>query len=209
MHPKTKRLLNVIVFAFVVIGFAVSLNLFRRVIGVSSPWFVLIVMAAFLGLVRIASPFYLLRLPRTLGKLRPREVSGNIRPVLGVSSFGQLLRRTPLLHLNPVVYLNQHPGDLNAVQRRVESAEAAHLWAAVLVTPYVVYACTQKWWSVVAWFLVIQVIVNVYPILHLRLVRGRLQRFLEKAAAKKVSLSSPNALKPNQLSHPTPTDGRG
>ena len=192
-------------FVLVAVGFAVSLNLLRRVVGFTSPWFALTVMLAFLGLVRFASPFYLLKLPRTLRKLHPWEVSSKRHPIWGVGIFGQLLRRTPLRHLNPVVYLSQHPGDFDAVQRRVESAEAAHLWAAVLITPYICYACIQKWWSMMAWFVVLQVVGNLYPILHLRLIRGRLLRCLDKKASKHGVQNVPSGAVPNKQTSLEPT----
>lgn len=181
-----------LVFVFAVAGFAVALNLFGRVVGLTSPWFALIVMLVFLGMVRFASPFYLLKLPRPLRRLRPRDISGKQSSGLRVAAFGQLLRRTPLRPLIPVVYMSQHPGEPDAVRRRVESAEAAHWCDAVLVTLYIVYACNQKWWRVVACFFVLQAAGNVYPILHLRLVRGRLQRFLDKQAARQATRSLPS-----------------
>jgi hypothetical protein len=181
---RMKKSSSFLIFPLVVVGFAVSLDLLGRAVGVTSPWFALVAMFDFLGLARFASPFYRLKLPGTLRKLRPWEVSGKHYPVWGVATFGKLLRRSPLRHLNPVVYLSQQPGDLDAVQRHIESSEAAHLWAAVLVTPYMVYACGQGWWSVVAWLAAVQAVVNIYPILHLRLVRGRLQRFQKQKASR-------------------------
>ena len=39
---------------------------------------------------------------------------------------------------------------------------------------YIVFAGVNGMWSIAAFFLAVQVLVNVYPILHLRHVRGRL-----------------------------------
>ncbi len=36
-------------------------------------------------------------------------------------------------------------------------------------------------WGVVAWFLLAQLLLNVYPILHLRYVRGRLDRAFRRS----------------------------
>ncbi len=59
---------------------------------------------------------------------------------------------------------------------QLESAEAPHFWAAALIVAYMAYACIQGWWSVVFWFALVQIAGNLYPILHLRWVRGRLKR---------------------------------
>lgn len=100
--------------------------------------------------------------------------------MLGVPAFGELLRRTPLRYLQPLVYLKRYPGDPAKVQTQIEGAEAAHFWAAVLIIPYMVFACVKNWWGVLFWFMVVQVVGNVYPILHLRWVRGRLTRIIDK-----------------------------
>ena len=70
------------------------------------------------------------------------------------------------------------------VCRLAESAEATHFWAAVLVMLYICYAFFSRQWSVVADFLV-QVVGNIYPIMHLRLVRGRLTRLIARGEAKR------------------------
>ena len=80
-----------------------------------------------------------------------------------------------LRHLNPLVYLKQYRDPL-IVQAQAESAEAAHLLAAALLLPYIVYAAAQGWWSAVAWLTLVQIAGNVYPILHLRWVRIRIKR---------------------------------
>jgi hypothetical protein len=37
------------------------------------------------------------------------------------------------------------------MRAQLESAEAAHLLAAVLLVPYIGYACVGGWWEAVAW----------------------------------------------------------
>ena len=112
--------------------------------------------------------------------VRAWEMRGRLYRVLGVSAFGELLRRTPLRYLQPLVYLKRYPGDPARVQIQIEGAEAAHFWAAALVIPYMVFACVQNRWGVVFWFMVVQIVGNVYPIFHLRWVRGRLTRVIDK-----------------------------
>ena len=76
--------------------------------------------------------------------------------------------------------MSRYPGEPAKVQYQIEGAEAAHFWAAALLVPYMVFAGVQNWWSVVGWLMVVQVVGNVYPILHLRWVRGRLQRIIDR-----------------------------
>jgi hypothetical protein len=170
-----KRLRGIIVLLTVAAAFAISLVLFQRAVGFRSPWFGLMVMLDFLGVVAFARPLFLLRLPEFLRTEGEWEMQGRLYKALRVPAFGALLRRTPLRYLNPLVYLKQYPDPL-VVQAQIESAEAAHLLAAVLLAPYIVYACAQGWWTAVAWLMIVQIGGNLYPILHLRWVRVRMKR---------------------------------
>jgi hypothetical protein len=96
---------------------------------------------------------------------------------LGVPSFGVFLRNTPLRYLNAEVYIRRRNIDVSAIQMQLEMAEAAHLWAAFLLTAYIIYALAQKSWDIAIIFLLIQLLLNVYPILHLRYARNRLSEF--------------------------------
>jgi len=185
-----KRLCDVLALLALAAAFGGSLTSIRRIFGFTSPWFALSTMFCFLGLVAFARPFYLLRMPRWLPEVRTWEVKGRLYQALGVPAFGELLRRTPLRVLQPLVYLKRYPGDPTKVQIQMEGAEAAHFWAAALIIPYMVYWCVQNWWSVIFWFMVVQVVGNVYPILHLRWVRGRLRRVLDR---KYMSRAAKNA----------------
>jgi hypothetical protein len=162
--------------------FAVSLNLFRDAVGVTSPWFALLAMLCFLGLSAFARPLFLMRVPRSLAKLRSWEPEYYCH--LGVPAFGELLKRPPLRYLNPVVHLKTNQGDYSTVCRHIKATEAAHFWAALLVVPYMIYAALQHKWTALAGFVAIQVLGNIYPILHLRLVRGRLQRLADRRKSR-------------------------
>lgn len=175
-----KKLRDLIVLLVIAALFGITLNLFRSAVGVTSPWFALIVMLDFLGLAAFARPLFLLKLPPFLRQLRAWEVRGRIYKALGVPAFGALLRRTPLHYLNLQVYLRRNPDDPGEVHAQIEAAEAAHFWAALLLVPYMIYACVQNRWSVVAWFMVIQLVANVYPMMHLRWVRARMQRLRDR-----------------------------
>jgi len=169
------KLRDLIVLLAVAAVFAVCLALLGSAVGFTSPWFAVIAMFNFLGLIAVARPLFLLKLPGFLRKERGCEARGKLYKALGVPAFGSLLRRTPLRYLNRFVYLKQCP-DPSIVQAHIDSSEAAHLWAALLLVPYMAYACAHRWWSALAWVTVVQIVVNVYPILHLRWVRVRINR---------------------------------
>lgn len=174
------RLCDTLILFAVTCAFCVSLFLLRRAVGFTSPWFALAAMFCFLGVVAFARSLFLLRLPRWMREVRAWEVRSGLYRGVGVPAFGELLRRTPLRYLQPLVYLKRYPGDPTKVLAQIEGAEAAHFWAAALILPYMVFAFIQNWWVVIFWFMVVQVVGNVYPILHLRWVRGRLTRVIYK-----------------------------
>jgi Glycosyl-4,4'-diaponeurosporenoate acyltransferase len=181
-----KKLRDLIVLLVVAAAFAISLSQFRRAFGVASPWFGLMVMLTFVGLVAFARPLFLLKLPAFLRKEREWETKGRLYKALRVPVFGELLRRTPLRYLNSLVYLKQNP-DPSIVQAQIESAEAAHLLAAAIVVPYMAYACVRSWWSAVAWLMVVQIAFNLYPILHLRWVRIRINRLHDRILSRRTA----------------------
>jgi hypothetical protein len=174
-------------FVAVTAGFALAFVTARRALDVelTSPWFVLAAMICFLGWMSTARPLFLPRLPQWLRTVRSWEGRRGPYRVLGVPAFGAMLRRTPIRLLNLDVYLSRSPRDPAGLAAQLEAAEAAHLWDAVLVVPYMVYAGAERWWAVVCWFVVLQLVANVYPILHLRTARSRLQRALGRTRARK------------------------
>ena len=177
-----KRIRDILMLLTVAVAFGFSLVLFQRAVGLASPWFALLLMLDFLGLIAFARPLLVLRLPGWLRSPHEWELQGRLYKILHVPSFGALLRRTPLRHLNPLVYLSQD-SDRSQVQAQIESAEAAHLFAAALILPYMAYAVYQGWWTAVLWLTAIQIGFNLYPIMHLRWVRARLNRLSTRIIA--------------------------
>jgi hypothetical protein len=164
----------------VVLVFGASFALLSGVIGINSPWLALLLMFYFLGIAKVAEPLFLMRMPRALRPLRPWEREGDVYRRLRVLSFGRLLRLAPLRYLNSAVHLDRERRDLLLVRLHAESSEATHFWAAVFFMPYVAFAGLHGMWDIVAWFSLAQVLLNVYLILHLRHVRGRLDRAIRR-----------------------------
>ena len=101
------KLFHLLILVAVILAFGVSFALLQRVIGIASPWLALLLMFYFLGLVKVAEPLFMLRVPRTLRPLSPWELRGKVNRMLAISAFGRLLRSTPLRYLNSAVYLDR------------------------------------------------------------------------------------------------------
>jgi len=164
------------VLAGTAVAFGFSIFMFQQVVGWSSPWMVLLLFACFLGLAKMAEPVYMLKLPAGIREVRPQE--SRVYAGLGVPQFGALLRNTPLRFLNTTVYVSRGRSDVARIARQVESAEAIHFWGAIALVPYLAACVFHGKWNVLAAFAAVQVLGNAYPIMHLRSVRGRLDRLL-------------------------------
>jgi hypothetical protein len=171
------RLAGWLRFVAVAAGYAIAFVAARRAFTFSleSAWFVCLAMVCFLGLASTTRPIIRIRMPRPLRTIRAWEERRLSRP-LRVPGFGGLLRGTPLRLLNRDVYLKGCAADPRRLAAELEAAEASHFWAAVLVVPWMVHAAIVGTWRGLFWVSLAQVLINVYPILHLRLVRGRLER---------------------------------
>lgn len=156
--------------------------LFRRAVpsGLESPWFALVAMICFLGLAFTARPLARIRMPGPLRALRSWETGGGVYRALRVPAFGRLLRRTPLRYFNTDVYFSDGRWGVAGVLAQVEAAEASHFWAAVLVAPYMCLAALRGAWGALFWVSFAQVVINVYPVMHLRLARHRLGRLASR-----------------------------
>ncbi len=174
------KLFRYVLLVAVALAFAVSFWLLRRVIGADSPWLGLLLMFYFLGLSKVAEPIYTLRMPGPLRKIRSCEREGRLCRGLLVPQFGQVLRDTPLRVLNLAVYVKKGRPDLRALARSVEAAEASHFWVSIPFVPYVAYLFFTGRPGFGVSFLLIEILFNVYPVLHLRTVRDRLERHLSR-----------------------------
>lgn len=175
-----KALRDVTVLLVVTTGFTASLFLFGRQTGYGSPWFALLLMFCFLGWIRLARTLFILKMPNSLRAVGAWEIRSTLYRRLAVPAFGELLNGTPLRHLQPEVYLNRHPDKPGQVTIELEGAEAAHFWAALLFLPFQIYQLAHHSWTVLVCSLLVQIVGNLYPILHLRWIRGRLERVLNR-----------------------------
>lgn len=182
---------HVLTFLAALLFFCCSLVVLRRVLGVTTPWLALLAMFYFLALAKVAEPLFVLRMPAVLRPLRSWERQRNAYRRLAVPGFGTILRRTPLRYLNSAVYLDKRGRDLRQVRHQAESAEASHFWAAVLLLPYIVFAWFNGQRLAAVGLLLAQVLVNCYPVLHLRFVRARLDRVVHRHRAVEGASTGP------------------
>jgi Glycosyl-4,4'-diaponeurosporenoate acyltransferase len=167
--------------------FGVCFAMLASVIGIRSPWLGLLLMFYFMGLAKVAEPLFMLRMPPGLRAVDPRLLKQGFYCWLGVRGFGSLLRNTPLRYLNNSVYRMSGKQSLADLSRKVESAEAIHFWAAALFTPYIAYVWSRGLIAETVLFLSVQVGFNVYPVLHLRIVRARLSQVKDAACTRSQS----------------------
>ena len=169
----------------VAIVFAVCFAMLVDAVGPRSPWLGLLLMFYFMGLARVAEPLFRLRMPRVLRDVASGRATNAVDRWLGVRGFGAVLRHTPLRYLNDSVYRADGERSFAALRVQAESAEAIHFWAALLFSPYIVYVWSRGLIAEAIVFVVVQVLFNVYPILHLRHVRARLVRVERATEARR------------------------
>jgi hypothetical protein len=174
-------------FVGVAAGYGIAYFAWQRVMpfSVASPWFVVVAMICFLGLAFVAQPLVMIRMPGPLRAVRAWEVEGGLYRGLRVPAYGALLRRTPLRLFNRDVYLPGGLRDKARVGAELEAAEASHFWAAALVVPYMVLLCLRSMWVPLFWVSLAQVLINVYPVMHLRLTRHRLERIASRMESRR------------------------
>jgi hypothetical protein len=137
-----------------------------------------------LGLLDLAMPLVQLRLPRSIRDVRSWEIRGGPYRALGVPAFGAFLRGSPLRRLNQTVYIKGFSRDLMVVRTCIQSAEAAHFWGGLATMPYLSLAWIRGWWGTLTAVILFDLVANVYPILHLRSVRARIEQTLQHKSSR-------------------------
>ncbi|MGC4118841.1 MAG: hypothetical protein QM765_30615 [Myxococcales bacterium] len=148
-----------------------ALAAWGRAVGADDPLFAATAGFTLLGLLELVG--YFVRLPAPLGKPRAWEGSSRLYRRLGVTAFGALLRGSPLRHLNLRVY-RRAAGGLRELMEAMEEAEASHTIAFAIVGLYSATAALRGWWPAFAALCALNLVANLYPILHLRHCRARL-----------------------------------
>ena len=166
------------------LAFGGSLFLAAKALGVDSPVFAFAVVGATLGFVVVTMPVIRWPLPGAVMGIRAWEQSDAVYRQLGTAQFGALLRRSPFRHFNSTVYVRGRPGAVVATRQNMIAAEAAHIWAALLTLPIVAGLAMRGSWIAVAWITAFSVVVNLYPVLHLRMMRAKVEAVIRRRARR-------------------------
>jgi hypothetical protein len=159
----------------VYIVFIVAHNL-----GFRSPIMALSSVGCALGVVVANMSTVCWSIPKALAPVRSWETSGRVYELLGVYIYGAFLRRPPLRYFNTSVYVKSRRADLPNVYVSIMRAEAAHFWAFTITSPIMVYELMNQWWDGLGWFLLFHAFFNIYPGLHLRHIRARIETVIRR-----------------------------
>lgn len=159
---------------------ACALWAFSRAFGAYSPAFAAVAMILMTAWAATLQSVVAMLIPRSVLSTRSGESALLRSPWTGVRLFGKFLRRTPLRHLGGRVYLSEVGRDPLVVLRGLCDAQVVHLGAVLLSSPWLVIWGFQGRWQLIASGLAVHLPLNIYPILHLRYVTGRLEKYLAK-----------------------------
>lgn len=112
--------------------------------------------------------------------LRPWERSGRWYRALGVPLFRALVRRGPLAVFNPALREAWHLADPARIERETRAAEAGHAIAFGMVLVLAILAWARGDPERAAWLAVLDVPMNLYPVLLQRDHRLRLARHVQR-----------------------------
>jgi hypothetical protein len=153
---------------------------FSKTFGDRSPILAATVMILMTGWAALLHSVMPLPLPRFGWRVRAGEFAILRAPWTAVRLFGAILHGTPIRHLGGRVYLAEAGRDPQTVLRGILDAETVHLWALVLSSPWLVFWGVQGRWICLICGLAVHVPLNVYPILHLRYVTWRIERYIAR-----------------------------
>jgi hypothetical protein len=176
-------------FSVLVIGtaaFTFALHNLTMAINSCSQIYAITVMIITTGWVAVVYSVVPLLIPDRVLKVRAGEFVVLQSPWTGVRLFGTLLRKTPLRYLGGRVFLMEESRDLGTVIRGIHDAESVHIWALLFCFPWLVYWGVEGRWMMIVWGLAVHVPMNVYPILHLRYVSWRIERYAARLRRNEV-----------------------
>ena len=156
------------------------LVLAHRWLGPASGWFAFVVVWWPRVWVGTMSRLVQLRLPEAFHALRPFERNGRVYERVGVPVAKQLLRRGVLARFNPQLHLpsERTPEQLEQLAQRMRDAEASPTVLFVAALPVATHSAARGWWLAAVLTLVLDVVMNGYPVMLQRYNRARLaQRY--------------------------------
>jgi hypothetical protein len=159
-----------------------ALVAFAKAFGLSSSIYAGMASITITGWAAVLQSTARLPVPRSALHVRSWELAVLRSSWSGVRLFGAILRKTPLRRLGGRVYLSEVGGDTQVVLRGIDDAEAVHVWALVCCAPWLVFWGITGLWMSVGVGLAVHLPLNIYPILHLRYVTGRIERYAARGS---------------------------
>lgn len=121
-------------------------------------------------------------MPRLEGyfRLRAWERSGRLYRTLGVPAFRAIVRRGPLAMFNRALPAAWHAGDPERIEQETRAAEAGHLVAFGIVMGLAMLSLARGDSARATWLAVLDVPMNLYPVLLQRHHRLRLAEHVRR-----------------------------
>ncbi len=123
-----------------------------------------------------------LSLPQTYYDIRPFEQTGQVYERVGIRFFKKLVRRGPLTIFSPTLrFPKEKPfSTLRNLESEMQNAETGHALIFILMFLFVGYAALNGWFDAVVWILLLNILINGYPIMLQRYNRIKLQESIYK-----------------------------
>ena len=166
-------MLSVVKLLFMTVAFGISLPMLREAVGDRSATFAFFTTIMSMGYLRYV--YRVKKFGAPFSRTAAWEGHSRFYRRVGVAFYGRVLKRSPLKLLSPDIYLGRSSHDARAVWQYALEAEVIHFWAFLIIVPYQAYLAWFSAWRSVAVVGILQLLGNVYPYLHLRMTRARLE----------------------------------
>lgn len=113
-------------------------------------------------------------------RLRPWERDGRVYERLGLGTFRWALLHSPFIWLNPSMNMRSGRSDFDRLLRSQRVAEGCHAIAALCTLSLAIWYSLTGLAIVGIWLFIVNVPLNIYPVMLQRWNRGRVQRAQQK-----------------------------
>ena len=108
------------------------------------------------------------------------EQEGKVYRFVGLGVYRWLLIRSPFALLAPEMKLRSGRSDFNRILREINKAEGVHAIAGVLTLILFIYLLIRSDFLAGIWTLIINLMLNIYPVMLQRWNRGRILRLMKR-----------------------------
>ena len=148
--------------------------------GFHSFIFALLVSWLVMSWIAIVGQVIHLSFPAAYYDFRPFEQTGQVYERIGIRLFKKLVRRGPLTIFSPTLRFPKVKTvtALQNLESEMRKAETGHAIAFIIMLVFVGYALLNGWLDAVAWMLLINILINGYPVMLQRYNRIKLQELI-------------------------------